>query len=69
MNIYKETERLTIRPLIVQDAEFIVELLNTEGWIEFIGDRNVKDVKSAKDYINKILSNDKFYYNGIFRVL
>jgi RimJ/RimL family protein N-acetyltransferase len=63
MNKFIETDRLFIRPLGVKDVEFILELLNTKGWLQFIGDRNVKDNKSANDYINKILSNNKFYYN------
>lgn len=46
-----ETERLFIRPTTKEDAEFIFKLLNTPKWIENIGDRNIKSVESAKDYI------------------
>lgn len=63
MNVNLETERLNIRPLMIQDAEFIIELLNSKGWLQFIGDRNVKDTESANVYIQKILSNNKFFYN------
>jgi RimJ/RimL family protein N-acetyltransferase len=63
MNVYLETERLNIRPLILQDAAFMLELLNSKGWIQFIGDRNVRDIEGANDYIQKILSNNKFFYN------
>ncbi|MHA8067322.1 GNAT family N-acetyltransferase [Aquirufa sp. ROCK2-A2] len=63
MNLSLETERLCIRPLMIKDIDFIIQLLNTKGWIQFIGDRNIKDVKSATDYIQRILSNDKFFYN------
>lgn len=63
MYVYLETERLNIRPLILQDAAFIIELLNSKGWLQFIGDRNVKDNESANVYIQKILSNNKFFYN------
>ena len=53
MKTYKEfeTERLFIKPTLVKDAEFIFELLNTPKWIENIGDRNIKTVENAKDYI------------------
>lgn len=48
-----ETERLIIRPTIENDAEFIFELLNTPKWIRYIGDRNIKTVESAKEYIKE----------------
>jgi ribosomal-protein-alanine N-acetyltransferase len=46
-----ETERLILKPTGVEDAAFILELLNTPKWIEFIGDRNVGDIEAAKNYI------------------
>lgn len=46
-----ESERLFLRPLTLEDGEFIVELLNTEGFIKYIGDRNVKTVEQAKSYL------------------
>jgi RimJ/RimL family protein N-acetyltransferase len=63
MNINLETERLYIRPLMIKDVDFIIQLLNSKGWIQFIGDRNVKDAQSANEYIQRILSNNKFFYN------
>lgn len=48
-----ETERLTLKPANENDAEFIFELLNSPSWIQYIGDRNVRSVEEAKDYINK----------------
>ncbi|MDX1828666.1 MAG: GNAT family N-acetyltransferase [Lutibacter sp.] len=53
MNQYKifETERLILKPTSEEDAEFIFELLNTPKWIKYIGDRNIKTVKNARDYI------------------
>ena len=38
-----ETNRLLLRPTSITDAEFIYELLNTPKWIQYIGDRNIKD--------------------------
>ena len=58
MTEYKvfETERLLLKPTSVSDAEFIMELMNTPKWIEYIGDRNVKSIASAKAYIvNKMM--------------
>ncbi|WP_276496512.1 GNAT family N-acetyltransferase [Pontibacter litorisediminis] len=47
-----ETERLIIRPTSCEDAPFILELLNTPQWLQYIGDRNVKSVKAAEEYIS-----------------
>ena len=46
-----ETERLVLRWLNADDAPFILELLNDPLWIEFIGDRGVRSVGAARDYI------------------
>lgn len=56
------TERLLIKPLTKQDASFIFELVNTEGWLRFIGDRNVHSIEDAIHYIAKILGNPKSLY-------
>lgn len=46
-----ETERLIIRPTLVEDASFMFELMNSTGWITNIGDRNVGNIDEAKKYI------------------
>lgn len=48
-----KTERLLLKPTSLADAEFILELMNTPKWIEYIGDRNVKNIAGAKAYIVK----------------
>lgn len=48
-----ETPRLTIRPTTEDDAAFIFELLNSPGWIENIGDRNIKTIEQARIYIRE----------------
>lgn len=53
-----ETERLILRPTDLRDASFILELLNTPKWLQYIGDRNVKSLDDAKDYINKKIIPD-----------
>lgn len=53
MGIFKsfETERLTISPVSIQDAPFILKLFNTPKWIKNIGNRNINTVQEAEDYI------------------
>ena len=51
MNIILSTERLVLRELENNDAEFILELLNTDSWLRYIGDRNVKSISDAINYI------------------
>lgn len=46
-----ETPRLLIRPFVVEDAPFIIRLVNQESWLRFIGDRHVHDIASAERYL------------------
>lgn len=46
-----ETERLIIRPISLDDADFIFELYNMPKFIKFIGDRNIHSVSDAEEYI------------------
>ncbi len=46
-----ETGRLRLREFTVQDAPFIIDLLNSEKWLQFIGERNVKTEPQAKAYL------------------
>jgi ribosomal-protein-alanine N-acetyltransferase len=62
MDLNLETKRLLIRPIEISDAEFMLQLLNTEGWLKYIGDRNVYSINQAKDYIQKFISNVEFNY-------
>src|SRR6476469_5304 len=48
--------------LSIEDHEFIRQLVNTKGWLEFIGDRNVHSEKEAIEYVNKILNSPNIYY-------
>jgi RimJ/RimL family protein N-acetyltransferase len=56
------TERLLLLPLATSDQHFILELVNTEGWIRFIGDRNVTSKEDASAYIEKIIANPQVTY-------
>ncbi len=46
-----ETDRLYLRHMSTDDAAFILELLNEPAWLEFIGDRGVRDLDDARAYI------------------
>lgn len=46
-----ETERLSIREFTTADAGFILTLLNTPGWLRYIGDRNVHSEQDAVKYL------------------
>lgn len=48
-----ETDRLILRRLSVEDADFILELVNEPSWVRFIGNRGVKTLADARDYILK----------------
>lgn len=51
--IVLETERLILRHQKIEDAAFILELLNDPSWIQYIGDRGVRTIEDARDYILK----------------
>lgn len=48
-----ETTRLRLREYTREDAAFIYKLMNSEGWLKYIGDRNIKTVENAEVYIEK----------------
>ena len=51
MTTVLETRRLVLRRLTPQDAEFMLALLTDPAWIRFIGDRGVRSVDGARDYL------------------
>lgn len=72
MKTYKhfETERLILQPTAEEDAEFILELVNTPKWLANIGDRNVKSVEDARAYIkNKMTPQLKKLGYGNYTLL
>jgi RimJ/RimL family protein N-acetyltransferase len=46
-----ETERLLLRPFTVDDAQFVLTLLNEPSFLRYIGDKSVRDLESACDYL------------------
>lgn len=60
MNIF--SNRLELSPLTGNDDSFVLELLNAPGWLQFIGDRNIRTQDDAKAYILKINENPQITY-------
>jgi RimJ/RimL family protein N-acetyltransferase len=48
-----ETDRLRLRRLSLDDAAFILELVNEPSWLQFIGDKGVRDLDDARGYLQK----------------
>ncbi|MEH7334861.1 GNAT family N-acetyltransferase [Neobacillus drentensis] len=46
-----ETNQLILRWLTPDDDAFILELLNEPSWIRFIGDKGVRTLEDARNYI------------------
>ncbi|EOQ29205.1 MULTISPECIES: GNAT family N-acetyltransferase [Bacillus] len=49
--IVLETERLVLRWFEIKDAPFILELVNDPAWIQFIGDKGIRNLEDAQKYI------------------
>jgi RimJ/RimL family protein N-acetyltransferase len=48
-----QTQRLVLRQLELNDADFILELLNEAAFLRFIGDKGVRTLDDASDYLRK----------------
>lgn len=57
-----QTDRLNLSPLSKADAAFIRGLVNTEGWLAYIGDRNVHSLEDAENYVQRIMQNPNVTY-------
>ena len=60
-----ETNRLLLRPISLDDADFIMNLINCPGFIRFIGDRNVRTIDQATAYLENMLKNPDITYWAI----
>jgi [ribosomal protein S5]-alanine N-acetyltransferase len=47
-----ETDRLRLRRLVLDDAPFVLDLVNEPSWLRYIGDRGVHDLEGARQYIS-----------------
>lgn len=57
MKYILETERLKLREFEAIDAEFIFKLLNSPGWLKYIGKRNINNLQDAENYIENVLKD------------
>jgi RimJ/RimL family protein N-acetyltransferase len=64
-----ETERLVLRRLSADDAEFILELLNQPSFLQYIGDKGVRNNDDAINYIQTgpVASYERFGF-GLYLV-
>ena len=46
-----ETQRLSLRAFTVDDAQFVLTLLNEASFIRYIGDKKVRNVDDARRYL------------------
>lgn len=64
-----ETERLFLRHLSADDAEFILELVNEPAWIRNIGDKGVRTKADARQYIlDRIVASYEKFGFGLWLV-
>ncbi|WP_412469173.1 GNAT family N-acetyltransferase [Pedobacter sp. KLB.chiD] len=56
------TDRLILNELETHDHLFIFELVNSAGWLEFIGDRNIRTAEDALAYVEKIIASPFIKY-------
>jgi RimJ/RimL family protein N-acetyltransferase len=64
-----ETERLRLRQLSTDDAEFVLELLNEPSFLRYIGDRGVRNLEDARQYIlNRVITSYERNGFGLYLV-
>jgi RimJ/RimL family protein N-acetyltransferase len=54
MHALFETERLKIRLLEPEDAGFILRLLNSPTWLQYLGDRHIRSLEDAGRYLENV---------------
>lgn len=59
------TERLSVSPITGGDTAFIKTIVNSPGWLQFIGDRNIHTEADALAYIQKITDSKAYFYNVV----
>lgn len=63
MSTILSTKRLNLRQFNLNDAQFIIELLNSPGWLAFIGNRHITTWHQAQNYLANVLI--KGYETGL----
>ena len=59
-----ETERLIVRWLTDEDADFIFALMNEPSYVRFIGDKGIRTIEDAREYVRRgpLESYERFGY-------
>lgn len=69
MSVIIHTERLNLFELEADKSQFVFDLFNDPDCIRFIGDRGIKTLSDAQDYLNqKLIASYKKYGYGLFQV-
>ena len=64
-----ETDRTILREITEDDAAFVLDLLNQPSFIKYIGDRNVRDLEQAREYVeSRFTFNYKKFNFGMWLV-
>ena len=64
-----ETERTILREIVESDDEFILDLLNQPSFIKYIGDRNVRNIEQAREFIeNRYRQSYREHGFGLYTV-
>ena len=65
--IILSTKRLILREAELSDSKFFFDLLNSEKWLKYIGDRGIKTLDNAAKYINdKLIKSYKTNGFGLY---
>ncbi|MGC4021740.1 MAG: GNAT family N-acetyltransferase [Cyclobacteriaceae bacterium] len=62
MNDTIYSQRLVLTQLSALDSDFIFELVNTPGWIKYIGDRHVTSKETAQAFVLSVMQNQNVNY-------
>jgi len=68
--IILETERLLLQEAEIDDAPFFFRLLNSPGWLAYIGDRGIKTKEDAVHYIREaLIKSYKEHGFGLYKMI
>ena len=63
-----DTQRLSLRYLDTRDAPFILELVNQPAFLQYIGDRGVRNLDDAREYIQRATDSYAEHGFGLYLV-
>ena len=65
-----ETPRLLLQEAEVCDTPFFFELLNSPNWLEFIGDRGIRELSDAENYVtNSLIKSYRELGFGLYKMV